>query len=164
MRGTVLKYIIGESTASGVVNGILNAAAAYLLFHGRGLVPVAGSTGLARDLIGETFLVVSLSYMAAALISRHRRHAGTLPTLGGNRTTSPSNIYLWSFAMGIAFTCVLVPLNSLLLPHFFPSGLTFKEVTLFKTIYGAILGSIATLLAIRRALNEVYPRPQPLMS
>jgi hypothetical protein len=164
MRGTALKYIIGESAASGVVNGILNAAAAYFLFHGRGLVPVAGPTGLVKDSIGETFLVVSLSYMVAALISRHRRRAGTLPTLGGSHATSPSNVYLWSFAMGIVFTCVLVPLNSLLLPRPFPNGLTFTEVTLFKTIYGAILGSIATLLAIRRALNEVYPRPQSLMT
>jgi hypothetical protein len=94
MHGTALKYIIGESTASGVVNGILNCAAAYLLFHGRGLVPVTGPTGLVRDSIGETFLVVSLSYMVAALISRQRRRAGTLPTLGGAHATSGRNVYL----------------------------------------------------------------------
>jgi hypothetical protein len=164
MHETALKYIVGESAGSGVVNGILNAAAAYFLFHGRGLVAVTGPTGLVRDSIGETFLVVCLSYMAAALISRKRRRAGTLPTLGGGQATSSSNIYVWSFAMGIAFTCVLVPLNSLLLPHLFPNGLTFTQVTLFKTIYGAILGAVATLLAVRRALNEVYPRAHSLVS
>jgi hypothetical protein len=66
--------------------------------------------------------------------------------------------------MGVVFTCVLVPLNWLLLPRLFPNGLTFRDVTLFKTIFGAVLGSIATLLAVRRALNEVHPRSQNMTS
>ena len=149
-----------ESTGSGIVNALLNLAAAYLIFRGRGIVPASGPVGLVRDSIGETFLVVSLSYMVAALISRSRHRAGTLPTLGGVRTTSPGNIYLWSFGLGVVFTCVLVPLNALLLPRLFHSGFTLTQVILFKTIFGAVLGSIATLLAITKAFNEFHPLPQ----
>jgi uncharacterized membrane protein YdjX (TVP38/TMEM64 family) len=37
----------------------------------------------------------------------------------------------------------------------FPNGVTFRNVLLFKTLYGTVLGSIATFLAVRKALNEV---------
>jgi len=164
MHGKVLKYVIVESTGSGVVNGILNCAAAFLLFHGRGQVPIAGPVGLVRDSIGETFLVASLSYMTAALISRQRRRAGTLPTVGTGHASSPGNVYLWSLAVGIIFTCILVPMNALLLPRAFPNGVSFRNVMLFKTLFGAVLGSIATCLAIRRALNEVHPLSEGLTS
>ena len=160
MHGSALKYVIVESTGSGVVNGLLNLAAAYVLFHGRGIVPASGPVGLVRDSIGETFLVVSLSYMVAALISRSRRRDGTLPTLGGVRAPSPGSIYLWSFGLGILFTCILVPLNALLLPRLFQNGFTLTQVILFKTFFGAVLGSIATVLAITKALNEIHPLSQ----
>ncbi len=164
MHAKALKYIIIECTGSGVVNGLLNWGAAYLLFRGRAVIPAAGPTGLVRDLIGETFLVVSLSFMVAALISRQRSRAGTLPTLQRSHVASPANVYLWSFGLGILFTCVLVPLNELLLPRLSPNGFPLVEVILFKTIFGAVLGSIASLIAITKALFEVYPLPETLKS
>ena len=157
MHNKALKYVIVESTGSGVVNGILNCAAAFLLFHGRGQIPIAGPLGLVRDLIGETFLVASLSYMAAALISRQRHRAGNLPTMRTGQAASPRNIYLWSLSLGILFTSVLVPMGGLLLPRAFPEGISFMNLVLFKTLLGAVLGSIATWLAIHRALSELHP-------
>ncbi len=156
MHAKVLRYLAVESTGSGVVNGILNCAAAWLIFHGRGQVPVGGPVGLVRDSIGETFLVAALSYMAAALISRHRRRAGTLPQTSTMHMRSPANVYLWSFLVGIVFTCVLAPLNALLLPRVFPVGVSLGSVVLFKTLFGAVLGALVTWIAISRALNEVH--------
>ena len=157
MHGKAYKYLAVESTASGIVNGLLNWAAAFLLFHGRGRVPAAGPAGLVRDSIGETFLVASLSYMVAALLSRQRRRAGTLPETSGRRAPSAVNVYLWSLAVGILFTCVLVPLNAVLLPRAFPTGASFHNVMLFKTLFGTVLGAVATWLAISKALNEAHP-------
>ena len=157
MHRKALKYVLVESTASGVVNGILNCAAAFLLFRGKGRIPVDGPVGLVRDSIGEIFLVVSLSYMVAALISRHRRRAGILPEANASRAPLPGNLYLWAFAVGLVFTGILVPINALLLPRAFPRGASLTNVVLFKTLFGAVLGSIASWLAIYRALNEVQP-------
>lgn len=156
MHGKALRYLTVESTGSGVVNGILNCAAAWLLFRGRGQIPISGPVGLLRDLIGETFLVAALSYMAASLISRHRRRAGTLPKTSTMHSRTPSNVYLWSILAGIVFTCVLVPLNALLLPKLFPGGASLADVVLFKTLFGAVLGALVTWMAIFRALNEVH--------
>ena len=157
MHGKALKYLATESTGSAIVNGLLNAGAAWLLFHGRAVVPVGGATGIVRDSIGEAFLVAGLTYMAAALISRHRRRAGTLPQHSTMHTRTPGNVYLWSFVVGVISALVLVPLNSVILPKAFPNGLTFRDVMLFKTLFGAILGGLVTWFTVSRALGEVHP-------
>ena len=161
MHGRAWKYVIVEGIGSAVVNGLLNLAAAYFLFRGRGIIPASGPVGLVRDSIGETFLVVSLSYMVAALMSRRRHRAGTLPVHGRPKhAPAPRNIYLLSFGLGLVFTCILGPLDALLLPRLRPNGFTLAEVISFKTIVGAVLGAIATSLAIVKALKDVHPPPQ----
>jgi hypothetical protein len=156
MHDKALKYLATESIGSAIVNGLLNAGAAWLLFHGRVLVPVKGPLGIVRDLIGETFLVASLSYMAAVLISRHRGRAGKLPQHSTMHLRTPGNVYLWSLAVGVICACVLVPLNAIILPRALPAGLTFRDVILFKTSFGAVLGGFVTWFAISRALNEAH--------
>lgn len=155
MHEKASNYLAVETAGSGVVNGILNFAAAFALFHGRSRVPATGPASLLRDLIGETFLVTALSMLVPALIARRRRRAGTLPIYTGSRPKPPGNLYLRAFLAGLIFTCVCMPFNALLLPGIFPGGVSFRNVLLYKTLYGTVLGAIVTLLAVRRALQEV---------
>jgi hypothetical protein len=154
MHEKASKYLAGETAGSGLVNGILNFAAAFAIFHSRSLVPTTGPASLLRDLIGETFLVTALSVLIPSLIARHRRRAGTLPISPERRPAPAGNLYLRAIVAGLLFTCVFVPCNAFLLPWMFPSGVSFRNVLLFKTLYGTVLGSIATFLAVRKALNE----------
>ena len=158
-HGTASQYLVVETVMSGLVNGILNLAAGYALFYRSSVVPATGPRSLLRDSIGETFLVAGLSFLVPSLIARHRRRAGTLPVPPNHRQDrrpSPAgNLYVRAVIIGLLFTCVLVPCNALLLPRVFPVGVTFHNVLLFKTLYGIVLGSIATLLALRKALHEV---------
>ncbi len=160
MHDKAVKYLAVECAGSGIVNGMLNLGAAYLLFHGRGQIPTGGPTGLLRDLIGETFLVTSLSYLVASLISRQRGRAGTLPRAEGGHSPSTVQVLLWSFLIGLLFTVVLVPSNAWLLPRVFPQGLRFRDVLLFKTLFGAVFGAIASGLAISKALREAQVSPR----
>jgi small-conductance mechanosensitive channel len=148
------KYLAVETVGSAVVNGILNFAGAFAIFHGRSLVATGGPAGLSRDLIGETFLVAALSVLVPSLIARRRRRAGTLPITTGRRPKPAGNLYLRAIIAGLILTCVLAPCNAWLLPGIFPGGVSFRNVLLFKTLYGTILGAIATFLAVRRSLNE----------
>ena len=154
MSEKVAKYLAVETVGSAVVNGILNFAAAFAIFHSRSLVPAAGPAGLSRDLIGETFLVAALSVLVPSLIARRRRRAGTLPILTNRRPKPTGNLYLRAMIAGLIFTSVLAPCNALLLPRIFPAGVSFHNVLLFKTLYGTILGAITTLIAVRKTLNE----------
>jgi hypothetical protein len=149
------KYLAVETAMSGLVNGILNFVAAFAIFHGRGRVATAGPGGLLRDTIGETFIVTALSVLIPSLIARQRRRAGTLPTSGDRRQGPASNLYVRAMVAGLIFTCVCVPCNALLLPLIFPNGVSFGNVLLFKTLYGVVVGSIATLLAVQKTLSEV---------
>src|SRR5271155_257549 len=149
------KYLAVETATSGLVNGILNFVAAFAIFHGRGRVATTGPGGLLRDTIGETFIVTALSVLIPSLIARQRRRAGTLPTSGGRRASPASNLYVRAIVAGLIFTCVCVPCSALLLPLIFPNGVSFGNVLLFKTLYGVVVGSIATLLAVQKTLSEV---------
>ena len=154
MHEKASNYLAVETAGSGVVNGILNFAAAFALFHGRSRVPATGPASLLRDLIGETFLVTALSILVPTLVARRRRRAGTLPVSTGRRP-KPPNLYLRALVAGLICTCACMPFNALLLPRIFPDGVSFRNVLLYKTLYGTVLGAIATLLAVRRALHEV---------
>lgn len=149
------QYLAVETAMSGLVNGILNFVAAYAIFHGRGRIPATGPGGLLIDTIGETFIVTALSVLVPSLIARHRKRAGTLPTFGVSRPSPAKNLYVRAVVAGLIFTCVCVSCNALLLPLMFPNGVSFGDVLLFKTLYGAVVGAIATLLAVRKVLGEV---------
>ena len=134
---------------------MLNFAAAYAIFHAHNRIPATGSGSLLQDSIGETFIVTTLSVLIPSLIARSRRRAGTLPVFGVNRPSRESNLYVRAIVTGLIFTAVLVPCNWLLLPRIFPNGVSFANVLLFKTLYGAVVGSLATFLAVRKMLGEL---------
>ena len=149
------KYLVVETAMSGLCNAILNFAAAFAIFHGHSMTPATGPGSLLMDSIGETFFVTSLSVLVPSLIARHRRRAGTLPVADDRPQRAAGNLYVRAIAAGLIFTCVCIPCSWLSLPLIFPNGVSFGNVLLFKTLYGTVLGSIATWLALRKALNEV---------
>jgi hypothetical protein len=149
------QYLAIETGSSGLVNGLLNLAAAYAIFHAHNRIPATGPGSLLQDSIGETFIVSTLSVLIPSLIARSRWRAGTLPVSGENRPSRESNLYVRAIVAGLIFTCVLVPCNALLLPRISPNGVSFANVLLFKTLYGAVVGSLATFLAVRKILTEL---------
>ena len=153
MHVSASKYIAAETVSSFIANAILNFVGAYLLFHARPIVPTGGEKGLCADLIGEAFIATFLSVLVPTLIARSRRRSGTLPA-DERATRKPGNPYLFSLLVGLAFTAIAVPCEYLLLPRIYPSGATFHDVLLVKTVYGTLLGGIATYIALRRALIE----------
>ena len=149
------QYLAIETALSGLVNGLLNFAAAYAIFHAHNRIPATGSGSLLHDSIGETFIVTTLSVLIPSLIARSRRRAGTLPVPGNRPAGRESNLYVRAIITGVIFTAVLVPCNWWLLPRIFPNGVSFANVLLFKTLYGAVVGSLATFLAVRKILTEL---------
>jgi hypothetical protein len=148
------KYLVIETAASGLVNGALNFAAAYLIFHGSARIPTTGPGSMLRDSIGETFIVTVLSVLIPSLVTRHRQRVGSLPVSASMHPSPTSRLYVRAIVTGLVFTSVFVPSNALVLPMMFPNGVSFSNILLFKTLYGAVLGSLATWLAIHKILNR----------
>ncbi len=148
------KYLIVETASSAVCNAVLNYASAWALFHSRNHVNVAGKGGLFQDSLGETFFVVWLSTLIPLLIARHRRRAGFLPVRSDVPSVRADNAFLRSFAWGVLATIAFAICNYFLLPRLFPEGANLRGVLFFKTIYGTVLGAVATFLILHRALRE----------
>ena len=155
MQAKAWQYLAVETASSWLCNGMLNFASAFAIFHGRTRIPATGLRGLVGDTIGETFIVTALSVLIPSLIARKRRRTGTLPVSGDGHTAPAGNLYVRAMVTALIFTCVCVPFNAFLLPRIFTDGVSFRNVLLFKTLYGAVIGSIATALAVRKALHEV---------
>jgi len=154
MNKKASKYLYIETAMSALCNAILNYAAAFAIFHGRSLIPATGPDSLLRDSIGEAFLVTFLSVLFPSLIARHRRRTGALPA-PVEKPTPAGNLYVRALITGLVFTCVFVACNALLLPRIFPNGVVYKDVLLFKTIFGTVIGAIATYVAVHKSLREV---------
>ena len=150
------KYLIAETLSSFVVNAILNFLPAYFIFRNHPVVPVNGHGGMFQDSIGAAFIVTFLSYLVPALIGRSRRRAGTLP-ISGLEGKTHSNVYLRALGLAVLFTIVLTGLNAVLMPRIFGLSVSLHTELAFKTIYGAVVGALASFLAILRALHEETP-------
>lgn len=156
MQGNASKYLVGETAGSGIVNGLLNFASAYAIFHGHIAIPAVGPGSLLRDSIGETFIVSFLSVLIPSFIARHRGRAGKLPVSPNSNPKPAGNLWVRALTIGLIFTAVGVSCNALLLPRMFSEIVSLRDVLLFKTFYGALIGSIATFLAVQRVLAEAH--------
>ncbi len=155
MDDKLSKYLATETTSSAICNGVLNALGGFAVFHGRSLIPIAGPKGLVMDSIGQTFLVVSLSILIPSLLTRRRRRAGVLPPAPiTSPPVKPGNLYVRSLIAGVVLAFLIWACNSFLLPRVFPADISFRSAVLFKTICGAIIGCIASALAISAVLKE----------
>ena len=153
MREEALNYLKVETASSFVVNGILNFLSAYAIFHNHRLVPVAGRNGMFQDAIGETLIVIFLSYLVPALIGRHRRRKGTLP-VSGLESLPAGNVYVRALWIAVSSTVVITAVNAILLPRIFGDGVNLRTELIFKTVFGAVFGALASYLAIVRTLHE----------
>ena len=88
------------------------------------------------------------------MIARSRRRSGKLPVDTEAARQPARNPYLTSLVVGLLFTVVLVPLVYLIMPKVLPEGATLHDVLIWKTAYGAVIGAVASFLAITRALHE----------
>ena len=153
MRPEAQKYLAVETISSLIVNAILNFLPAYAIFHHRSAIPVQGSGGMFQDSIGETLIVVFLSYLVPALLGRSRRRSGKLP-VSGIETRQAGNVYLQALAVAALFTVVFTAFNLIVLPKAFGSQVSLLNELAFKTVYGAVLGAAASCLSIYRTLQE----------
>ena len=154
MQASKSRYLAKETFISFLCNGILNYAAAYLIFHAHRQVPIQGYGGVVQDLIGETLIATFLSYVVPAHATRKLRRAGTLSFAITSKPIRARNLYLQAFIAAIIFTCLLMPLNAWLIPRKYPTSVSLTCELWLKCIYGAVIGCIASLLAVSRTLRE----------
>lgn len=142
------RYLAVETSGSTIVNAVLNLLGAWIEFHGRARIATSGSRGLVADTIGQTLIVAFLSVLVPSILTRRRQGATS------QITAKRPNLYLRSLLAAVVFTLIGTAFNALLLPRLFPAGVSHHDVLLYKTVYGALVGMLATWFALRTILNE----------
>jgi hypothetical protein len=90
------------------------------------------------------------------LLTRKRFTKGALPLNPTPRPGAPANPFLTAILIALALLLGGAGLQALVLPQVFAKGLDFRQLLLFKTCYGAVLGAFATALALRLTWRIAY--------
>ena len=71
--------LIEQGIGAGIFNVVINAAIAWLFFHGMSTVPLFGDQSIMGDTIGTTFMLPLLTAIIAGRIVRAHVRTGHVP-------------------------------------------------------------------------------------
>ena len=146
-----------------VVNLLLNALIAYLMFRGAAVVPLWGQQSIAGDTIGTTFLLPLFTTLIVTRLARGQVDAGRVsPVLGaplGLRWMPARSLWRGVALGGITVAAVAPPMIAALW-LLGVSEQSFWSFVAFKAIFAAALGALITPLVALWAIAS--PAPEAL--
>ena len=158
-------WLIREQViAPAAINFVLNAGIAWLIFRGRGVVPLWGEGGIAPDAIATLFLLPFLTCLIVTPLVRRAVGAGKVPPLDGAIGLPqvvlrlPRALPARAAALGLGGVLVGAPL---VLGAIAVAGgaLDVQTLVLSKGVYtGALAALVGPMIALR-TLAE--PRDHP---
>src|SRR5207249_1040211 len=95
LRGSIMspshrRYLVLEQgVGAAIVNFVLNAAIAALLFYSQATIPLWGTQSIAGDTIGTTFFLPFLTCLIVTRVARGQMRGGRPIGLGWTRTSHP---------------------------------------------------------------------------
>jgi len=154
--------LIEQGIGAGIFNVVINAAIAWLFFHGMSTVPLFGNQSIMGDTIGTTFMLPLLTAIIAGRIVRaHVRtnHVPAWPWTAGIARMIPRSLGARGFALGVL--CVLlvgIPTTSVL-GAMGVTEMSFWGFIAFKALFAGILATVVTPLIARASLADAGDVP-----
>ena len=166
MRSTA-EVIRTETAINTVVTAVIAALITWLLFRGRGPVPLFGLPGGALfGIVPGTFNFSLLVTLVLTLVIRGRVRRRACASAGertGVHALLPANVLLRALLLAGAMTLLLVPSGyalAWLITHGAPApAWRLPALTLFYVVYFAVLALILTPLVVARALRDTASAP-----
>ncbi|HTU12093.1 MAG TPA: hypothetical protein VMG08_14475 [Allosphingosinicella sp.] len=153
------RYIVTETLLSMAVNAAFSAGFAFLIFGGRSEIGLWGPSGLALDFAPQTFVIALMSVLVPTALTRRRMRSGALERSSGASSRLPRNLLVRALLVAVLATLALGGAATLLLATNWPGPLTFAAVLPLKIVYGALVASVVTPLALRAALLDRTVEP-----
>ena len=158
-------WLIREQViAPAAINFVLNAGIAWLIFRGRGVVPLWGEGGIAPDAIATLFLLPFLTCLIVTPLVRRALRAGKVPPLDGVIGLPavilrlPRALLGRAAVLGLGGVAVGAPLV-LGAAALAGGALAVPTLVLAKGVYtGALAALVGPLIALR-TLAEARVRP-----
>ena len=150
--------LLEQGVGAGIVNFVLNAAIAWLMFRAATTVPMWGQQSVGGDTIATAFLLPFLTTLIVSRIVRGHVRRGHVTAFAwhGSRLGDwmPAGLGRRGAVLGLlAVVTVGVPATALL------AGMGVVEMSVggfvaFKALFGAALATIVTPLIARAALED----------
>jgi hypothetical protein len=139
-----------------VVNFLINAVIAWLLFRHATHVPLWGQSSIAGDTIATSFLLPLITCLIVTPIARGRVRSGLLAQLTSEIPGKwlPYNTVLRSVVIGIICLIAFTPLTLVLLGVLGVNRLTPWHFVYFKATFAAIEGGLVTPFLALWAISD----------
>lgn len=146
------RYIAVEMAIAAVINAVLSAAFAFLVFGGRSQIGVNGVHGIVFDAVPQTFMIALMSCVVPTILT-HRRVASraVMPLPSG--LSLPRTLLVRAILVAVLSSVLAVVAQAIVLPRFGASW-SFAQLIAFKCVYGALLGAAIAAVAVRAALAD----------
>ena len=144
-------YVRRETAIGVAINAALSALFVFLVFGGRGRIPVGD---IVLDSLPQSFMIALMATLVPTAITRRRLRNGAIAPLAAERTLLPANLLWRALLVAVAATLAGGLLHALLLPRFAPPLWPFGALLAYKMLYGAALALLVGPVALRRALAD----------
>jgi hypothetical protein len=142
--------VIDQGVGPTILNFVLNAGIAWLMFRSAATVPMWGQTSIAGDTLATAFILPFLTCLIVGKIVAHQVGKGQVRPLSAE-DLPPSSVafrasYQKGVLLGIASVLVAAVPVVLLLSSYGPAELARGHFILFKATFAGVLGGLVTPL------------------
>jgi hypothetical protein len=150
--------LLDQGIGAGIVNLLLNAAIAWLLFRGMEAVPMWGQQSIAGDTIGTAFVLPFLSTLIASAVVRSQVRAGYVSAVALSASSAlqrlPRGLAKRGAVLGLIGVVLTGIPTALALDATGTAEMGFSEFIIFKAVFAALLGALVTPVIARAALAD----------
>ncbi|MBI3785038.1 MAG: hypothetical protein HY270_16735 [Deltaproteobacteria bacterium] len=140
--------LLEEGVGSVVVNLVINAAIAFLMFRGAPTVPLWGQQSVVSDTIGTTFFLPLFTTLIVTSLARRQVSAGRVAPFAGmplGLQWMPIHTLWRGVVLGLITAFVIAPPTVAILATL-SNDHSFWGFVAFKAIFAAVLGAFVTPL------------------
>jgi hypothetical protein len=146
-----------------VINFLINAAIAWMLFRNATHVPMWGQSSIAGDTVATSFLLPFITCLIVTPLARGRVRAGHIAQAVGERGRwLPRNAGWRGALIGVICMIALVPLVVLVFRLIGIAALTPWHFVYFKASFAALEGALVTPFLALWAISDT-PAPAQLL-
>ena len=150
--------LLDQGIGAGIINLVLNAPIAWLLFRGMEVVPLWGQQSIAGDTIGTAFVLPFLTALIASTVVRSQVRSGYVPAAALSATSAlrllPRSLAARGAVLGL-IAIVLTGLPTAVALDVAGVGeMAFGDFVMFKAAFAAVLGALVTPIIARAALAD----------
>lgn len=154
------RYVLEQGIGSGLINVLINAAVAWLLFRSLPNVPLWGLQSIAGDTVGTCFVLPFATCLIVTRLTHREVRRGRFPSPDWRRAAHPALGRLpgattpRAALLGLLCTLVVAPLALGALAALGIAELGLASFVAFKALFAGALAAVVTPLIAVAALGD----------